>query len=52
MTKQEKAALLSIITNFMLTVVKFILGSITASIAILAEAFHPFFHDGICCAAS
>jgi len=40
MTKQEKAALLSIITNFMLTVVKFILGSITASIAILAEAFH------------
>lgn len=42
MTKQEKAAILSIVTNILLTVVKFVLASITASIALLAEAYHSF----------
>lgn len=42
MTKQEKAAVVSITTNIVLTVVKFVLASITASIALLAEAYHSF----------
>jgi membrane protease subunit HflK len=42
MTKQEKAAVVSIATNLVLTIVKFILASVTASIALLAEAYHSF----------
>ena len=42
MTKQEKAALVSIATNSVLTLAKFTLASITASIALLAEAYHSF----------
>ncbi len=42
MTKQEKAAVVSIAINSLLTLVKFILASITASIALLAEAYHSF----------
>jgi len=40
MTKQEKTAVISITTNLALTVVKFILAFATASIALLAEAYH------------
>ncbi len=40
MTKQEKAALVSVATNSVLTLVKFILASVTASVALLAEAYH------------
>ncbi|GAB4335519.1 MAG: hypothetical protein Kow0099_08020 [Candidatus Abyssubacteria bacterium] len=42
MTKQEKAAAVSIATNVTLTVAKFILASLTASVALLAEAYHSF----------
>ncbi|RJP64980.1 MAG: FtsH protease activity modulator HflK [Candidatus Abyssobacteria bacterium SURF_17] len=42
MTKSEKAAVFSILTNSVLTVVKFLLASITASVALLAEAYHSF----------
>jgi len=42
MTKQEKVAVVSIITNSFLTVAKFILAFATASVALLAEAYHSF----------
>ncbi len=42
MTKQEKAAALSIATNVLLTLAKFVLASVTASVALLAEAYHSF----------
>ena len=42
MTKQEKAALVSIATDSVLTLVKFLLAWVTASVALLAEAYHSF----------
>jgi len=41
-TKAEKAALVAIATNILLTAVKFVLAAFTASLALLAEAFHSF----------
>jgi len=40
MTKQEKAAIVSIAVNLALTLIKFVLASVTASIALLAESYH------------
>ncbi len=40
MTKQESAALLASIVNLFLTATKFVLSSVTGSIALLAEAYH------------
>ncbi len=42
MTKQEKTALGAVGTNAVLTVVKFVLASLSGSLALLAEAFHSF----------
>ncbi len=42
MTKQEKTAVISICTNVVLTAAKFVLASVTASLALLAEAYHSF----------
>lgn len=41
-TKPEKAALVAVATNVLLTAVKFVLATFTASLALLAEAFHSF----------
>ena len=41
-TKPEKAALVAVATNVLLTAVKFVLAAFTASLALLAEAFHSF----------
>jgi membrane protease subunit HflK len=40
--KAEKAALVAVATNVLLTVAKFVLAAFTASLALLAEAFHSF----------
>ncbi len=42
MKKQQKAAVISVIVNCGLTLTKFILAYLTASIALLAEAYHSF----------
>ena len=39
-TKPEKAALIAIATNLLLTLAKFVLATFTGSLALLAEAFH------------
>jgi membrane protease subunit HflK len=41
-TKPEKAALVAVATNLLLTAAKFVLATFTASLALLAEAFHSF----------
>jgi membrane protease subunit HflK len=41
-TKPQKAALIAVATNVLLTATKFVLASLTASLALLAEAFHSF----------
>ena len=41
-TKPEKAALVAVATNVLLTAAKFVLAAFTASLALLAEAFHSF----------
>jgi membrane protease subunit HflK len=41
-TKPEKAALVAVSTNVLLTAAKFVLAAFTASLALLAEAFHSF----------
>ena len=42
MNKQEKTAVVAIICNIVLTVLKFVLAGITLSVALLAEAYHSF----------
>jgi membrane protease subunit HflK len=41
-TKPEKAALVAVATNVLLTAAKFVLAALTASLALLAEALHSF----------